>query len=182
MRPIGYLYKNVSPRPEWIQAAGVVDVYSLSDCVSGNFADYIGYWRHNGYWLFDDPATMEALAVEHGIPLARATLFYFEAFEQQFDDESGAWSAFGPDPSFATDVVPPGRRTLEGYDVASFALGNMPECSPLSCNGRASDVATNAHCLFRTFDQARLAIESGRLAGSEPGPFRIVAVYSVDAR
>lgn len=45
MIPLGYLYKHVADRPEWLTAAHVADVYSLSGCVSKPFADYVGYWR-----------------------------------------------------------------------------------------------------------------------------------------
>jgi len=43
MIPLGYLYKYVADRPEWLTAAHVADVYSLSGCVSKPFADYINY-------------------------------------------------------------------------------------------------------------------------------------------
>ena len=63
------MYKRVAVAPEWIGAPHVADVYSLSNHVSPDFADYINYWRHNGYWLFDSPATMRALAEEHSISI-----------------------------------------------------------------------------------------------------------------
>lgn len=58
MIPVGYLYKKVGLRPDWIKADGVRDIYSLSRCVSEDFTDYINYWKHNGYWLFDSPEIM----------------------------------------------------------------------------------------------------------------------------
>lgn len=50
----------------------------------------------------------------------------------------------------------------------------------VSCNALAAEIDTNAHCLLRSFDEARELIESGKFDGSEPGPFRIFGVYSVD--
>jgi hypothetical protein len=52
MIPVGYMAKQVEPRSEWLQAQQVLDIYSVSGCVSKNFADYIKFWKHNGYWFF----------------------------------------------------------------------------------------------------------------------------------
>jgi hypothetical protein len=79
-------------------------------------------------------------------------------------------------------VIVPAHRTLEGYDVVSFYAKTSPECSPLSCNGMAVDVETNEHCLLRSLEDAKQLLEDGRFSGSEPGPYRIFAVYSVDWR
>jgi hypothetical protein len=67
---------------------------------------------------------------------------------------------------------------LEGYDVTTFFVGTSPECSPLSCNCLATEISVNGHCLFDTFEQAVQALEAGKLDNSEPGPFRIFAVYT----
>ena len=87
MRPLGYLYKRVAARPDWIKARHVSDIYSLSGCVSGNFADYINYWKHNGFWLFDSPKVIESLATEHSISLEGLKLFYYEAHVKEFEEE-----------------------------------------------------------------------------------------------
>jgi hypothetical protein len=181
MRPLGYLYKQVVVRPEWMKARNVVDIYSLSGCMSKDFADYIPYWKHNGFWLFDSPRTMEKLAAEHSISLEGMKLFYYEAHEQEFDDEHEQWGPYEPVASFGTNVLEPVNKVLEGFDVTSFTFHASPECSPLSCNACAETLPTNAHCLFRTFEEATHAIESGAFVGSEPGPYRVIAVYSTNA-
>jgi len=66
-----------------------------------------------------------------------------------------------------------------GFDVVSFSQQNSPECSPLSCNALAQSTPVNRHCLLATFEDAVTALEAGRFDNSEPGPFRIFAVYSV---
>jgi hypothetical protein len=68
---------------------------------------------------------------------------------------------------------------LAGYDVATFAAGTSPECSPLSCNGLAAELAANRHCLFESLEQAKQSLETGKFDHSEPGPFRIFAVYTL---
>jgi hypothetical protein len=55
MIPVGYMFKKVMQRPDWLNADGVDDIYSLSGCTSEYFTDYIDYWKHNGYWLFNSP-------------------------------------------------------------------------------------------------------------------------------
>jgi hypothetical protein len=182
MRPMGYMYKRVAPAPEWLTATAphVTDVYALSDCVSDDFADYINFWRHNGYWLFDSPAIIVALAAEHGISLERLKLFYYEIYELEYHEESAAWESFEPWKDFVTEVQLPVACTLEGFDVVTFSQGTTPECSPLSCNGLAATIATNAHCLMSSQDAAIRALENGVFNKTEPGPFSVIAVYSVD--
>ena len=55
MIPVGYMAKRVYKRPDWLQVDHVIDIFSVSGCVSEDFADYIGFWKHNGYWFFDSP-------------------------------------------------------------------------------------------------------------------------------
>ena len=180
MRPLGYLYKHVTSRPEWLKVEGVDDVYSLSGCISPQFADYVNFWRHNGFWLFNSPSAMKELAAEQSLSLDGTQLFYYEAYELEFDDVNETWIEFQPEASFETRIEPPNRSELEGFDVTCFTVHTTPECSPLSCNSLASSLPINAHCLFETFEEAKSALEAGKFAEGEPGPYRIIAVYSVN--
>lgn len=180
MTPAGYLYKFVKQRPDWLAAQTVADICSVSGCISEPFADYIGHWKHNGYWLFDSPATMNQIAQSDGIDLSAAALFYYEVHEDEFIEPAKQWRTFSPETSFATQVRAPAVKQCIGFDVATFSAGAAPECSPLSCNALAQMHAVNPHCLFDTFEQAKQALESGAFANSEPGPYRIFAVHTVD--
>ena len=183
MLPMGYLYKHVVERPEWLHADNVIDIYSLGGCMSAEFdEEYIQFWKHNGHWLFDAPEIIELLAAENGIDLEGTTLFYYEVFEQEYDPEQGGWLAYTPEASSETAVRVPTRKTLAGYDVVSFYVRSTPEHSPLSCNGLAEQIPTNAHCLLKTLEEARDALERGGFDNSEPGPYRIIAVYCVEER
>ena len=95
--PMGYLYRQVAKRPEWLRAEQVEDIYSLHDCFTTTFADYIKFWKHNGFWLFDSPEIIESLAREHSISLDGMQLFYFEVFEKEFDEDSNSWRRQIPD-------------------------------------------------------------------------------------
>jgi len=179
MIPVGYMAKRVSPRPNWLQARQVVDVYSVSSCISDNFADYINHWKHNGYWFFDSPEIIKQLAQANSIDLNETKLFYYETHEQEFNEEAKQWSEFEAEPSFTTQIVIPPKKVLEGCDLVSFSVGTHAECSPLSCNNLAQEVETNLHCLLESFEQAEHLLESDKFKRVEPGPYRVFAVYSV---
>jgi hypothetical protein len=178
MIPAGFVAKKVHSSPDWLKADAVDDVYSVSNCVSRAFCDYIPHWRHNGYWLFDSPEVIREIASAEQLDLSSQKFFYYEVHDQQFDDELKNWQPFSADTSFATDVQVPAERKLEGYDVVSFYALSAPECSPLSCNHMAETIPVNAHCLLASFEDAKRLIETGAFKGCEPGPYRIFAVYS----
>jgi len=179
MTPAGYMAKYIDKKPEWLKAYGVADIYSVSGCMSAMFADYIKFWKHNGYWFFDTPDMIEQLARDNGLDISAALFFYYEVYEKQYDESARTWCEFEASPKLATSVRVPAARQLEGYDVVSFSMGNAPECSPLSCNGLAKSLLVNNHCLLPSFEEARAQLEAGSFDNSEPGPFRIFAVYSV---
>lgn len=180
MLPVGYMRKRIAKSPaDWLEVGTVDDLYSVSGCLSGNFADYIDFWKHNGFWLFDSPRIIDEVSAAHGIDLAGTTLFYYEVHEREYDEEGAQWLPFSPEPSFVTNVQTPVARQLEGFDVVTFSTHSGPECSPLSCCAVARAIPVNEHCLIRSFAEARAAVEGGQFSNSEPGPFRIFAVYSV---
>ena len=176
MIPAGYMAKHVRKKPDSLQAAQVTNIYSVSPCMSDNFGDYISSWKHNGYWLFDSPEIILAVARENSIDVTPTTLFYYEVHELEFDGKR--WNTFAP--NFPVNVTPPARKKLEGFDVVTFCARSSPECSPLSCNSLADKIPTNAHCLLASFEDAERNLSDGAFNDSEPGPYRIFSVYSVD--
>ena len=177
MIPAGYMAKRVQT-PKGFHIDQVADVYSVSSCVNENFADYIEYWKHNGHWLFDSPEIIQAVARDNAIELKGTKLFYYEVYEKEFDGKD--WHPYEPEPSIPTNVLAPLGQKLEGFDVVTFSNRNSPECSPLSCNAMAEEIPTNEHCLMSAFDDAYEKVTSGIFGNSEPGPYRIFAVYSVE--
>jgi hypothetical protein len=178
MIPAGYMAKRVGRKPDRFQAPHVVDIYSVSSCNCEDFADYIRYWKHNGFWFFDSPEIITDVAKKNSIPLEGTSLFYYEAYEMEFDGEQ--WSPWSPELSFPTHVVQPSSKRLEGFDVVNFTARTSPECSGLSCSSLAAVLHTNAHCLFVSFDEAEKNLNNGAFKDTEPGPYRIFSVYSVD--
>ena len=155
-------------------------VLSLSSHVNDNFTDYIDFWRHNRWWLFDRPEIMLEIAHEQKIDTTGLTLFYYEAFDHEYDADEGIWRQIEPDDGCATQVEVPKVKSLRGYDVVTYEMRNAPECSPLSCNCMAQELPVNRFCLFEDFTTAHEAVATGKFENSEPGPYRIFAVYAVD--
>ena len=180
MIPAGYMAKRVMGRPEWLKAEQTIDIYSVSSCISKDFTDYIKYWKHNGYWFFDSPGTIRQLSAAESIDFAGTSLFYYEIYELEFDEKEGQWTPFKPESSFTTQVIEPQSKILEGYDVVTFSARASAECSPLSCNSLAAEVETNQHCLLTSLKEAQDLLEQGRFKNTEPGPYRILAVHSVE--
>ncbi len=171
--------KYVSIRTDWLKAEHVADIYSISSHVSKDFADYMNFWKHNGYWLFDSPQAILEVAKENSLDLVNTRLFYYEIHELEYDEDDHSWKPFAAVPSLKTHVVEPGTKHLEGYDIVTFSCRTSPECSPLSCNSLAAEVETNEHCLLPSFEKATQLLADGRFKNSEPGPYRVFAVYSV---
>lgn len=179
MIPAGYMLKKVERNPGWLKNSNVKDIYSLSSCISSDFADYIEFWEHNGYWLFNSPEIIYSLVEQHDIDITNTQLFYYEVYEYQSYEDEPIWESFSPCPSFLTAVKVPKSKILEGFDVVSVTNENLAECSYLSCNHLAEELKVNQHCLFDSFDEAKEAIENVAFKGCEPGPCRIYAVYSL---
>lgn len=127
MTPAGYMAKRVE-KSKGFEIEGVTDVYSVGACVNDDFADYIEFWKHNKFWLFDSPSVIESVARENAIDLKGTALFYYEAHEREFDGET--WKSYKTEESFPTNVNPPITKSLEGYDVVTFYCGSAPEHSP----------------------------------------------------
>ena len=180
MLPIGYMYKQIVGNPDWLKNDRVEQIYSVSDCVSEDFDDWINYWAHNGYWFFDSPDVIRDVARENNIDLSEMKLFFYEAHDLEWDDDLKEWQSYEPEASVPTNVIRPMHSTLEGYDVVTFYVRTSAEHSPLSCNGLAEDIKVNNRCLLDSFDEGKTLLETGAFTDSEPGPYRIFAVYSVE--
>jgi hypothetical protein len=180
MIPVGYMYKLVVSKPDWLKTDQVKEIYSVSGCVSKDFDGWINYWKHNGYWFFDSPKIIKEIAKENDIDLSGMKLFFYRVYENQWNDEAGEWEDFKPEESFETNVELPKSSTLHGFDITTFTAQTSAECSPLSCNHMAEELEASPNCLLSSFEEAKQLIESGAFNQCEPGPYRIFEVYSVE--
>jgi hypothetical protein len=93
MKPEGYLYKFVAKPPQGLTVpAHVLDILSVSGCLSPAFADYAAAGRHNGYWLFDCPDQMLEIARDARSDLTQSTRFYYELHADEFNEDSQTWT------------------------------------------------------------------------------------------
>ncbi len=178
MIELGYMAKLIENCPQWLGVSHVRDIYSVANCVSHDFCDYIGSWEHNGFGFFNSPSEIRSVAAEQKIELADAALVYYRGYDRQFDAAEGGWRSYaGEKPG---SVMPPSAAQLLGHDIVTYSMQNAPECSPLSCNGLAKEVPVNEYCLIDSLDDAIDQLERGVFNHSEPGPFRIIAVHAVE--
>jgi len=178
MYELGYMAKRIAERPEWLDHPSVRDIYAVSNCVSSNFCDYINHWKHNGFWFFDSPSVICDISAIDGINLNDTSLLYYRGHPRQFDADIHEWVEYCPEPSFDTNVSAPVEKSLIGYDVVCYSMQTSPECSPLSCNHIDTEHEVNEHCLIEKLDYAIDLLETGCFNNSEPGPYRVIAVYA----
>jgi hypothetical protein len=74
MVPAGYMAKKVESPPDWLKSEGLWDLYSVSGCISKYFCDYTPHWKHNGFWLFDSPAEITAVAAAEFLNMLDQTI------------------------------------------------------------------------------------------------------------
>jgi hypothetical protein len=179
LRTIGYFAKVPGRRPEWLRAPAVERVCGASCCVAARRLPDEAIFQGNGLSLFDTLAALDPF-----VPADAADTFVRFAYRSlpvDFGSVAGG-AAQGDKPLDLANVRPepiPLHFVRLGYDVCS--RHHTLECSPLSCNGKAAEIATNRWCLLDDFEVAlRLAREWGSAGGIgvEPGPYVLLEVWA----
>jgi hypothetical protein len=170
LRLAGYFPKRVMPRPEWLKAPQVIDVCSISECVSDGPDDWVQKWLHNALGLFDTPE----LALRVVPAAAEYTMFAYRFSTVRFakgEPEEWPWPTIAPS-------APPETFQRLGFDAVSKYRDDILdfECSPLSCNGLAAEWSANSHCLFDTLEQAVEAARRFSIEQPEPGKYYVAEV------
>ena len=182
MIPAGYLLKRIAPPPDYLSGANADDVCSVSGCVNDDIVDLYGQWKQNEFGVASTPDILWSLAASDGCDTSDANLFYYEAYEQELDSDGVSfdpknWRPLIPSNNSSIPLLVPPKAKLVGYDVVVF--GDTLEHSPLSCQSIAAEVTTNQHCLFKSFEEAKAAIEDGVFVDCKPGIYRIFSVHIV---
>lgn len=168
---IGYFPKCTVQRPDWLKAAGVEEICSVSTCIAEAPNGWIDQWRHNEMWVYDTPEL--AWSVVPDAARADFHVYGHRLFPVQFDE--GQQRPFEI-PKVDAALLPVSFERL-GLDMVSRSCGTSYECSPLSCNHMAEHVAANRYCLVDDVDVAfRLAAEF-EASGCEPGPYHVIEVW-----
>jgi len=172
----GYMPKKVARKPEWLKNTGVEEICSVSDCISPAPPGWIDHWTHNDLGLYDTLAAAEAVVPQQ--ERADYEVFAFRLYPVRFDDDGMVMEEELVSRVKAPDTLLEGWQFL-GYDLAGRSTGSYFECSPLSCNHCAEQVAVNRHCLLEDRDVAiQKGIEFGNPeSGVEPGPYYLLEVY-----
>jgi hypothetical protein len=169
----GYFARRVAVRPEWLKADAVREICSVSTCVSEGAPGWIERWRHNGCGWFNTVA--DALAVIPPGEIHGYRLFGYRLHQERF--HQGERLAVEVPADVCAEPIPPHFRSV-GFDAASRTAADVLgfECSPLSCNGMAAEVATNDRCLLPTLADALAAAERFSREQPEPGDYYVVEV------
>jgi len=169
----GYFPKLVAYRPEYPHPPAVSHVLSVSHHISLAPDGWIETWRHNELGFFNRLA--DARAIVPPGDAGRYRLFAYRILPQVFvKGEVGSWER-------PADVRPepvPADFAVLGFDAVSrFAPDVLGfECSPLSCNGLASETTTTDGCLYPTLEAAIAGARQFAREQPEPGDYYVVQV------
>jgi hypothetical protein len=169
----GYFAKRVVRKPEGLDAPGVVEICSVSHCISKPPAGWIERWLHNDFGWYNRLA--DAQSVVPAGERAAHRLFAYRVYPTMFRHGSRRdWilpSDVLPDP------IPDTFRSL-GFDAVNVPanLGCHFECSPLSCNAMAAVCPANTHCLFATLEEAVAGAARFSIEQPEPGDYYVIEV------
>lgn len=192
---IGYFPKSILRRQH---APGVEEICNVSNHASAAPAGWVDLWRHNDLAVFNTERLAESvlhdafeILVEpepgakppwkvtlHQEPFTNGRMMAYKLIPIRFRPD-------GEEPiPFDSGPVQPLSDQYErlGWDVVQCEGGDHLGfgCSPLFCNGRASDIPVNTHCLLEDGAEAvRHAREFAQSRGTlaEPGPYVAVEVW-----
>src|SRR4051812_1418733 len=131
----GYFAKIVMLRPEYPRTPPISEVLSVSCCLSAAPAGWMNRWRHNALGWFN---TIDDARAAMTPDPDRYRLFAYRITPQVFRD------GVAHEQPLPADVRPepiPASFLSHGFDVVSRSRDDSLafECSPLSCNGLASE-------------------------------------------
>lgn len=173
MTDAGYFAKRVESTPAWLSVATVRDVCSASHHVSSAPDGWVEHWRHNGFGWFNRAS--DALAVVPAGQAGEFRLFAYRIYPRLFREGLERDLAWPPDAR--PDPIPNTFRSL-GFDSVSKSMESVLgfECSPLSCNSMATELAVNEHCLFESLEAAVAGATRFSTQQPEPGDYFVVEV------
>ena len=169
----GYFPKRIARRPKELDAPGVREIASVSECISFGPENWIDRWRHNELGWFNTVA--DAISV---VPETERTLYRLFAYRlEPFAYRQGNRIEIVIPPDVRPAPIGP-ELVERGFDAVSKSMGSVLgfECSPLSCNYLAAKIPTNEFCLFQNRDAAAAAAQSFSIEQAEPGDYYVIQV------
>lgn len=172
----GYFPKRIAGRPEELHAPGVLEIASVSGCISPGPGSWIDHWRHNQLGWFNTVA--DAVSVIPTDERGRYRIFAYRL--EGFFFRKGMRVGIVIPSDVRPDPI--GREFVErGFDAVSRSADTSLsfECSPLSCNYLAAELHTNEFCLFPTREAAVAAAQAFSIEQPEPGDYCVVEVLEL---
>jgi hypothetical protein len=169
----GYFIKRVEVRPDWLEACGVLEICSVSNCISQPPADWIERWLHNEFGWFNRLA--DAVSSVPADRRANYRLFAYRLYPEVFRRGNRIPVAVPAD--VKPDPMPRSFQSL-GFDSVSKSMESILgfECSPLSCNSMAAECNANQFCLFPSLESAIAGADRFSTEQPEPGDYYVVEV------
>jgi hypothetical protein len=169
----GYFAKRVEPKPEDLDAPGVIEICSVSNCISKAPDGWIGHWLHNGLGWHNRP--LDAVAVVPARERTTHRLFAYRIHPEFFRHGSRHEVILPSD--VRPDPIPHTFRSL-GFDSVNMQpdAGFLFGCSPLSCNAMAAECPANTHCLFGSVEEAIDGATKFSIEQPEPGDYYVIEV------
>lgn len=164
---IGYFLKRTTLPSGWDFPQSVAEICSVSDCINPAPDDWIERWLHNELGFFDSRDDARSMNVD---PSKAWRLFAFRLLPVRF-----VQGCREPLDIPALMVEPMSNDFVSlGFDVVSKSISAFFECSPLSCNGLASEVPVNRYCLLDTLAEAETVADRCSRDEPEPGPYYVL--------
>jgi hypothetical protein len=176
-RTIGYLVKRTEGRPG---LGAVEEVASVSCCISTASAGQplrgMGFHPSESLALSDAEQAADQSYDLYAYRLLPVAFGEDGEMRDLDDEERAALAAAERD----VEPIPPDYVCL-GWDITNNSLGwnYWPrfECSPLTCNGLAKQIATNRYGLIEELDRALAAAPEVIEGPSDPGMYYLVQVW-----
>jgi hypothetical protein len=173
---IGFFPKKTARPDSWFGGSPVLEICSVSDCISKAPEDWINHWKHNmTWWVYD---TEELARSVVGDDLASYDMYAYTVFPVVFDGETES----------PVDVTSTARGNLAGFDFLGYDAVSQEQSgapfshSPLSCNRGFDQYRVNCYCLLDDLGEAwRITHEIARDAKAtntwEPGVYYLCEVH-----
>jgi hypothetical protein len=174
----GYFTKRVESKPDWLRAAAVREICSVSNCISDAPDGWVDRWVHNEFGWFN--RIVDAVSAVPDDRRSGFRLFAYRLHPEVF--RSYGRVALIVPPDVKPDPIPPSFQTL-GFDTVSKSTRGVLgfECSPLSCNALAEEWPVNEFCLFSSLGDAIAGAVRFADEQPEPGAYFVVEVLALSA-
>ena len=167
---IGYFPKKRVARPEWLDGTPVGEGCSVSECFAAGPKGWIDHWLHNEWSCFPTVEVARSVVPEGKTDFQ---ILAYALLPVRFENGK----AHDLEISVVNVEPLPATFRFLGYDVVSRSSSDGFECSPLSCNSMAQEIAVNDFCLINDIELAVSAARRFSIEQPEPGDYFVVQVF-----